>query len=81
MELPAPVSSRESLVLDLPPCCVQFCPSHPQYFVIGTYNLEKDENAGDQGSETSGDNSVSETRTHQNRNGSLVVYHTDGTVL
>lgn len=26
--------------LDLPPSCIEFCPSAPSYFLIGTYNLE-----------------------------------------
>src|SRR4051812_24954051 len=37
---PEPVSSLHSIQLDLPPSCIEFCPSAPSYFLIGTYNLE-----------------------------------------
>ncbi|KAL0467790.1 hypothetical protein QR685DRAFT_447792 [Neurospora intermedia] len=37
---PEPVSSLQSMQLDLPPSCIEFCPSAPSYFLIGTYNLE-----------------------------------------
>jgi hypothetical protein len=48
--------------LDLPPSCIEFCPSAPDYFVVGTYNLvrnaEQEESSGKP----------------QSRNGSLVLY-------
>lgn len=31
----------QSVVLDLPPCCIEFNPDDSRYAVIGTYNLEK----------------------------------------
>ena len=37
---PEPVSSLQSMQLDLPPSCIEFCPAAPSYFLIGTYNLE-----------------------------------------
>lgn len=37
---PEPVSSIQSMQLDLPPSCIEFCPCSPSYFLIGTYNLE-----------------------------------------
>lgn len=37
---PEPVSSLQAIQLDLPPSCIEFCPSAPSYFLIGTYNLE-----------------------------------------
>ncbi|KAH7625914.1 hypothetical protein B0T09DRAFT_315082 [Sordaria sp. MPI-SDFR-AT-0083] len=37
---PEPVSSLQSMQLDLPPSCIEICPSAPSYFLIGTYNLE-----------------------------------------
>ena len=30
------ISSLASLTLDLPPSCIAFCPSKPQFFVVGT---------------------------------------------
>ncbi|KAK1580246.1 uncharacterized protein LY79DRAFT_521226 [Colletotrichum navitas] len=64
------VASKQSLVLDLPPSCIEFCPSHPEYFVVGTYNLVKDEEPQD---EAEGAGS-SVAKKAQNRNGSLVVF-------
>lgn len=37
------VVSLQSLILDIPPSCIEFCPAAPQYFVVGTYFLEKKE--------------------------------------
>ncbi|KAM0427194.1 hypothetical protein ACHAPT_007621 [Fusarium lateritium] len=71
------VSSKVSLTLDLPPSCIQFCPAHPEFFVVGTYNLQKDESqaAPDE------DDSVTATKTPQSRNGSLLVFKLNGTEL
>lgn len=30
-------------VLELPPSCMQFVPSRPEYLVVGTYDLKVDE--------------------------------------
>ncbi|KAK1971809.1 WD40 repeat-like protein [Colletotrichum sublineola] len=64
------VASTQSLVLDLPPSCIEFCPTHPKYFVVGTYNLMKDEEPPNE-SEDAGSSVAKKT---QNRNGSLVVF-------
>ncbi|KAH6982812.1 hypothetical protein BKA56DRAFT_614829 [Ilyonectria sp. MPI-CAGE-AT-0026] len=74
------VSSKVSLTLDLPPSCIQFCPAHPELFVVGTYNLERDQTAGqtNAGDGEEGDDSA---KTPQNRNGSLLVYRIEGTEL
>lgn len=64
------ISSKQSLILDLPPSCIEFCLSHPTYFVVGTYNLVKD----DVPSNDSGDGGSSASKKPQNRNGSLVVF-------
>lgn len=37
------ISSKVSLTLDLPPSCITFCPSNPQFFVVGTYLLHQKE--------------------------------------
>jgi len=34
-----------STILDLPPSCIEFSLKLPEYFVVGTYNLEKEETA------------------------------------
>ena len=63
------IESVKSLVLELPPSCVEFSPLAPQYAVVGTYNLEKqhaDETAA-QSDEAKG----------QTRNGSLILIHVD----
>lgn len=39
------IRSLGSEVLDLPPSCLEFSTKWPNYFVVGTYNLQKDEEA------------------------------------
>jgi hypothetical protein len=74
------ISSQDSVLLDLPPCCVEFCPGWPSYFVVGTYNLVKDESSAD-GNSSSDSKSSTEPKT-QSRNGSLIVFKaTDGRLL
>lgn len=73
------VTPRQSLMLDLPPSCIEFCPAYPDYFVVGTYNLQKTDEApsanGDEaGSDDDGPQAVEATPQSQNRNGSLVVF-------
>ncbi|KOS18146.1 Diphthamide biosynthesis protein 7 -like protein [Escovopsis weberi] len=63
---PEPVASLHSQVLDLPPSCAQFCPAHPEYLVVGTYELQKDDAEG------------SSSAKPQSRNGSLVVFRMTG---
>lgn len=71
MEQAKLLTSKASLVLDLPPSCVQFCPSDPEYFLVGTYNLQKEDGAP-------ADSDVGGVKKPQNRNGSLVLFKTDG---
>lgn len=33
------IKSVSSITLDLPPSCISFCPTRPQFFVVGTYFL------------------------------------------
>ena len=35
-----------SKILDLPPSCIEFVPGFPKYFIVGTYNLQKDIDTG-----------------------------------
>ena len=72
------VSSKVSLTLDLPPSCIQFCPAHPEFFVVGTYNLQKGDTQETQGED---DESVAAAKTPQSRNGSLLVFKLNGTEL
>jgi len=78
----APVSSSvQSFVLDLPPSCIEFCPAFPSYFLVGTYNLQKDEEASNTAAQEN-DESESDDESRQaavaakpqNRNGSILVY-------
>lgn len=73
MEQAKVLTSKASLVLDLPPSCVQFCPSYPNYLVVGTYNLRKQD-----GGEAELDAESVENKKPQSRNGSLVLFKTDG---
>lgn len=66
------ISSTQSMVLDLPPSCIEFCPSHPSFFVVGTYYLEKAEEA-DQPKDGGEDSSEAKTTQPQSRNGSIIV--------
>ncbi|KAI0015850.1 hypothetical protein F4780DRAFT_762290 [Xylariomycetidae sp. FL0641] len=76
------ISPLQSLTLDLPPSCIEFCPAHPDYFVIGTYNLQKEESSADTGTASEQDldddgeehQPATATKKTQSRNGSLVVF-------
>lgn len=63
------IRSLTSFGLDLPPSCIEFFPLKTQLAVIGTYNLEKqdDKSADSQQSKQS-----------QQRNGSLILVRVDG---
>lgn len=61
----------QSIVLDLPPCCIVFHPGDSRYAVIGTYNLEK-ESEPDQPLEQDLSDSLA-GKVPQSRNGSLVL--------
>lgn len=72
------ISSLRTLTLDLPPSCVEFCPAYPEYFVVGTYNLEKQESdVGD--IVTSEEDATQQTKQPQSRNGSLILFSLAGT--
>lgn len=61
--------------LDLPPSCIEFSQVSPEYFVVGTYNLEKDdieESQHDQ--ENDGDDKPKKEVKAQERNGSVVLF-------
>ncbi|KAK3346240.1 hypothetical protein B0T25DRAFT_272984 [Lasiosphaeria hispida] len=77
---PEPVSSLQSLQLDLPPSCVEFCPAFPSYFLVGTYHLQKDDETTttETANSTIGEEGEDDRPTGpvkpQNRNGSIIVF-------
>ncbi|KAJ4421509.1 hypothetical protein N0V85_000159 [Neurospora sp. IMI 360204] len=73
--------------LDLPPSCIEFCPSATSYFLIGTYNLEgyegpaaastaeaKDVEEQDEQHDDLEATVIREKEGPQNRNGSLLTF-------
>ncbi|KAI1117782.1 WD40-repeat-containing domain protein [Nemania sp. NC0429] len=69
------IASSQSLVLDLPPSCIEFCPAHPDHFVVGTYNLQKeDPTAAESGEISDGEGNYETVKKPQSRDGSLVVF-------
>ena len=75
-----PISSIQSIHLDLPPSCLEFCPIHPSYFLVGTYNLQKDDVAADPHDEVAEDGETEKeavTAKLQSRNGSIIVFNLD----
>lgn len=77
MEELTPIASLQSLVLDLPPSCAEFCPAHPEYLVVGTYNLQKDD-AEPAPAQEEDQNDDPAAPKPQNRNGSLIVLKVKG---
>lgn len=84
MATPNIVSSDATLILDLPPSCIQFCTAHPSFFVVGTYNLQKEEaetdkqDDGHDGHDDGEQGNPAVAKTPQSRNGSLLVYRVGG---
>ncbi|KAI1498414.1 hypothetical protein F5X99DRAFT_393444 [Biscogniauxia marginata] len=68
------IASLRSLTLDLPPSCIEFCPAHPEYFVVGTYNLEREEAASSLDDDDNDGELQQTTSKPQSRNGSLVLF-------
>jgi diphthamide biosynthesis protein 7 len=64
------IEHLQSITLDLPPSCIEFCSSYPRYAVIGTYNLEKQDEH-----EIEEDEGQRKT---QQRNGSLILLQVHG---
>ncbi|KAK1248141.1 hypothetical protein MKX08_006361 [Trichoderma sp. CBMAI-0020] len=78
MEGLTPIASLRSLILDLPPSCAEFCPAHPEYLVVGTYNLQKDDNAEAAALDAQEVGDAPAAPKPQSRNGSLVVLKIEG---
>lgn len=68
------ITSIQSLTLDIPPSCIEFCSAAPQYFVVGTYFLEKKEQDASQLEAEEEDL----PKEGQKRTGSLIVFRLDG---
>lgn len=68
------ISSTQSMVLDLPPSCIEFCPSHPSFFVVGTYYLERTEEGAKPKDVGEQDLSEAKAAQPQSRNGSIIVF-------
>jgi diphthamide biosynthesis protein 7 len=68
------IQSLDSFKLDLPPSCIDFFPLNPQYAVIGTYNLEKQDDQESAGSAPHDGNRIK----GQQRNGSLILVRVVG---
>ena len=81
-----PIKSLKSVTLDLPPSCIEFCPARPEYFVVGTYNLQQDPSEAGEGDgdvadpEENNDNddiddeARQQAKQPQSRNGSLLLF-------
>jgi diphthamide biosynthesis protein 7 len=78
MEELTPVASLHSLILDLPPSCAEFCPAHPEYLVVGTYNLQKDDSETAPETKEEDEEASPAVPKAQSRNGSLVVLKVQG---
>ncbi|EQK97918.1 WD40 repeat-like-containing domain protein [Ophiocordyceps sinensis CO18] len=65
MDTQSTVTSKTSLTLDMPPSCMQFCPSDPTCFLVGTYNLHQQ------------DDQNALVGAPQGRDGSLIVFRID----
>ncbi|KAI1458544.1 WD40-repeat-containing domain protein [Annulohypoxylon moriforme] len=63
----------KSLTLDLPPSCIEFCPGHPEYFVVGTYNLQRGSEDPGTAAEA-GEEQQQASKSVQTRDGSLVLF-------
>ncbi|USW55947.1 Putative WD40/YVTN repeat-like-containing domain superfamily [Septoria linicola] len=76
----AELKSLRSLTLDLPPSCIQFCPTKPRLFVVGTYFLHRNDLQGyesaqpDDTVDALSTESAEVSQASQKRTGSLILY-------
>ena len=76
------ISSVYSTSLELPPSCIEFWPTNPNYFVVGTYHLERITGQTEDGrlQTAESDTNVNDTTegdseaTQQNRDGSIILF-------
>ncbi|KXJ90697.1 WD40-repeat-containing domain protein [Microdochium bolleyi] len=76
-----PIASLRSLTLDLPPSCIEFCLAHPAYFVVGTYNLQKEEGLEPPVEEAEHNSEGGAAVRKQSRDGSIIVFRLDNSEL
>lgn len=69
------IPSKTSIILDLPPSCIEFSPFHQNYFIVGTYYLEPESGASHTTFIQQQDDKI--RRPPQDRKGSLTLFHLD----
>ena len=67
------ITHVRSTILDLPPSCIEFSPIAPEYFVVGTYNLQQEKIVHVE-EDDSKEPAVRAKKKAQSRNGSLVLF-------
>ncbi|KAK7727883.1 hypothetical protein SLS63_006962 [Diaporthe eres] len=69
------IHSFQSMILDLPPSCVEICPRYPSHFVVGTYYLDTSEIEGKHTEkDNDGDDVEVEAKHAQSKSGSIIVF-------
>ncbi|KAF2659693.1 WD40 repeat-like protein [Lophiostoma macrostomum CBS 122681] len=71
------IKSLDTVILDLPPSCIEFDRRHPEYAIVGTYNLEKSSEE-DNIARNDDASTIGEAKTPQSRNGSLILIKVSG---
>lgn len=66
------IRSDHSIILDLPPSCIEFSPLHSESFVVGTYYLETESGTSHTTSIQQNDDQIKSSV--QNRRGSLMLF-------
>ncbi|KAI0381086.1 hypothetical protein F5Y04DRAFT_83634 [Hypomontagnella monticulosa] len=72
------IAPLRSLTLDLPPSCIEFCPGHPEYFVVGTYNLQTEADEEKPPVADDEEQGQRSNKSIQTRDGSLVLFRLTG---
>ncbi|KAI5244930.1 WD40 repeat-like protein [Aureobasidium subglaciale] len=75
------ITSIQSLILDLPPSCIEFCSVARDYFIVGTYYLEKKEqnvSTEDVVEEDDDEKSEEVNKKQQTKTGSLILFKIEG---
>lgn len=69
------INSFQSMILDLPPSCVEICPRYPSHFLVGTYYLDTSEIEGKRTEkDNDGDDVEVEAKLAQSKSGSIIVF-------
>jgi len=70
------ISSLTSITLDVPPSCIAFCPTQPDNFVVGTYNL-----VAKGGPDDYSKNATTAEVSAQKRSGTLEIFQLEGDTM